>query len=132
MGSTKGGMAMRGIKQQAGMTLIGWLLTMIVVGFTALIAMRLVPVYQEGFAVRTIMHRLEQERELPLDNRAEIMNTLIKHLDSSYVERVKRENISFEKVVGGLQVTVEYDARVTLIGNLDAVAHFREQAIIRP
>jgi hypothetical protein len=113
------------------MTLIGWLLAMILIGFAALVGMRLVPVYIEGSTVRTVVKGLESDPELSANNRAGVVQALMKRFDINNVTNVSREDIALQQVSEGLEVVVEYDARVTLFGNLDAVAHFRQQAVIR-
>lgn len=117
--------------RQAGMTLIGWLLVFIFIAFAALIAMRLVPVYMESASVGTVLDSVAQDRSISAENRAEVMSTIRKRLNINDVDNVKRENIKFERVSGGLEVTIEYEARVDLVGNLDAVASFKKQALIR-
>lgn len=116
--------------RQAGMTLIGWLLVFVFVAFAALIAMRLVPVYMESASVGTVLESVAQDRSVTAENRAAVLSTIMKRLDINDVDDVSRDNIKFERVAGGLEVTIEYEARVDLVGNLDAVAVFKKQALI--
>ncbi|KAB7627558.1 DUF4845 domain-containing protein [Alkalilimnicola sp. S0819] len=117
-------------RRQAGMTLIGWLLVFIFIAFSALIAMRLVPVYLNAQAVGSILQAVENDRQYSAADRARVLDTIRKRLQINDIDAVERDDIVFEQVTGGLQVTIEYEDRVKLVGNLDAVARFRKTALI--
>ena len=48
-------------RNQSGMTLLGFLLVLVVVGFAAFIAMRLFPMYQEFYAVKSSLKGVAAE-----------------------------------------------------------------------
>lgn len=117
--------------KQAGASLIGWLIILVLIGFIALVGIRLTPVYMESFTVKSVVESLSQGEELSANNKAEVMSSLMKRLDVNDVESVKRENVKMETVSGGLEVTVEYERRFPIVGNLDGIAAFRSQTLIR-
>jgi len=118
-------------KRQRGATLIGWLFVLVMIGAFALVAVRLLPVYMESFTVKQILDELATGRDVNTKDRAAVLATLTKRLDINNVERVKRENITVQAVANGLEVTIDYEARVPIVGNLDGVAHFRKQVTLR-
>ncbi|MGD8709240.1 MAG: DUF4845 domain-containing protein [Ectothiorhodospiraceae bacterium] len=117
--------------KQKGMTLIGWLVTLVIVGVAALVAMRLVPVYIEAYSVGSILQTMESEARLDGTGRGDIRDTFRKRLTINDLAHVKASDLEFSDVAGGVQVVVKYEARVHLLGNLDAVAKFRKEAVIR-
>lgn len=114
---------------QAGMTLVSSLVVLIGLGMTALVAIRLVPVYIEAYEIGSILQAMEADPGLRNSTRGEIQKTFEKRLN---VNNINLENdLKMNDIAGGLQLIVNYQARVHLLGNLDAVASFRKEAMIR-
>ena len=122
---------MNGPARQRGMTLIGWLLTLVLIGFAGIIAIRLVPVYIDAYTVSSIMQQLESESRTTSMDRREVRETFRRRLDVNDVTQVSASDLQFKEISGGVQVLLEYESRVHLIGNLDAVARFQEEATLR-
>lgn len=117
--------------RQKGMTLIGWLITLAIIGFVALVTLRLVPVYMNSFAVGSIVDGLSTDAALNSRNRGEIREAFQKRLQINDVDVVTPSMLKFDEVAGGVRLTVEYEHRVDLFGNLDVVATFRKEAVLR-
>ena len=118
-------------KQQAGASLIGWLIILVLIGFIALVGIRVTPIYMESFTVNSVVKRLAEGGEVSAKDKAGVVSAIMKRLDINDVEGVKRENIKLESVSGGLEVIVAYERRFPIVGNLDGVASFRSQTLIR-
>ena len=116
--------------RQRGMTLWGWLVTVVVIGVFALIGLKLVPVYMESFEVGSIVSNLAKDSDVSGHDRAGIMSTLMKRFDINDVDNVHRSDVQIIPVSGGSRVVVEYEVRVPLMGNLSAVAHFKKEAVV--
>lgn len=121
---------MKRAKRQDGATLIGWLLIMVIVAFVALIGMKLVPVYLDSFTVTSILRSMKTDATLKGQGRSAILETLNKRLDINDIDSVKPDDISIRTVAGGTEVDVDYEDRVNLLGNLDAVATFHKKVVI--
>lgn len=117
--------------RQKGMTLIGWVLTLILIGFVALIALRLVPVYMNSFTVGSIVDNLASDASVNSRDRGEIRRAFEKRLSINDVSVVKGSTLEFEEVAGGVRLVVEYEHRVGLAGNVDVVARFHKEAVLR-
>lgn len=117
--------------KQKGMTLIGWVITLIIIGFVALIALRLVPVYMNSFTVGSIVDGLASDPGLSSRDRGEVRRAFQKRLNINDVNVVEPTMLNFEDVAGGVRLVVEYEHRVDVIGNLDVVASFRKEAVLR-
>lgn len=122
---------MRVPEQQRGMTLIGWVITLVIIGLVALIALRLVPVYMNSFTVGTIVEGLANDASLSSNNRGEIRDAFEKRLNINGVSAVDGKMLQFEEVAGGVRLIVAYEHRVDLLGNVDAVVSFQKEAVLR-
>ncbi|MDN5870880.1 MAG: DUF4845 domain-containing protein [Nitrococcus sp.] len=122
---------MNRVAHQEGMTLISWLVVVIGIGVIALVAIRLVPVYIESYTVGSILQSMEGDPGLRSSTRQEVRETFEKRLNMNNIDQGVEDNLKINKVLGGLQLIVDYQARVHLLGNLDAVANFRKEAMIR-
>jgi hypothetical protein len=111
-------------RTQSGMTLIGFIIVLALVGFFAYIAMKLVPMYSEYYAVKQALKGLQQEPGIANREPAKIQDLFFRRLYISYAENVKPENVSIERADGGWNMSVEYEVRKPLIYNLDVVGKF--------
>ena len=109
-------------RKQGGMTLTSFLMVLIVVGFALYVGMKLFPMYQEFYAVKTSMKALAKEPGSNDPSKAQEM--FFKRMDMNYSDSVKRDNIKFERTDGGLRMVVKYEVRRPLLGNLDIVGNF--------
>ena len=109
-------------RKQGGMTLTSFLMVLAVVGFALYIGMKLFPMYQEFYAVKTSMKALANEPGSSDPNKATEM--FFKRMDMNYSDSVKRDNIKFDRIEGGVRMVVTYEVRRPLVGNLDIVGNF--------
>ncbi|PPU28362.1 DUF4845 domain-containing protein [Xanthomonas arboricola] len=117
-----GGSTMK--RKQSGMTLTSFVVVLAVVGFALYIGMKLFPMYQEYYAVRTSMKGLANEGGSADMDPSKLQDMLFKRLDINASESVKRENVKFERIEGGWRMKVNYEVRRELVGNLDVVGKF--------
>lgn len=109
-------------RTQGGMTLVSFVVVLAVVGFALFIAMKLFPMYQEFYALKTSMKALAHEPGSADPMKAREM--LLKRLDMNYSESIKSNDIKFDRIDGGVRMTVKYEVRRPLVGNLDIVGNF--------
>jgi Tfp pilus assembly protein PilE len=117
--------------RQRGLTAISMVVVILVVLFFALIAIRLFPVYVENYKVSSHLKRLAESSEIKTMNDKEILQTLFKRLQLDDVENVKAENVFIErdtKGKGSIVLAVEYEVRKPVMGNVDLVVSFVEEA----
>jgi hypothetical protein len=116
----------------AGMTLIGFLVLLLVVGFFAYMAMKLVPAYTEFMGVQKAMNDLASE-SFEGKTPQEIRNDLVKKMDYQYVSNgtITPDDISIVKGDQGLQLQVSYDKDIPFIYNIDFLVHFEKSVPIQ-
>ena len=114
---------MKTMNTQRGMTLTSFLTVLIVVGFFLYIGMKLFPMYQEYYAVRSAMKSLANEPGVGSMEPSRIQDLFFKRLYINYSDNVKPANVKF---------TGSHEVRRQLIGNLEVVGNFdSSQALTR-
>ena len=111
-------------RTQRGITLIGFVIVLGLVGFFAYIAMKLVPMYSEYYSVRQALKGLQAEPGIANRDPGKIQDLFFRRLYISYAENVKPEHVKIERVDGGWNMRVDYEVRKPLMANLDVVGKF--------
>ena len=111
-------------RKQSGMTFTSFIVVMSVVGFFLFILMKLFPMYQEYFSVKSALSGLSAEADIATQAPEQIKDKFFKRLYVSYSENVKPQNVRFENRGGAQVMHVDYEVRKPLIYNLDVVGKF--------
>ncbi len=111
-------------RNQSGMTLISFVVVAAVVGFFLFIGMKLFPMYQEFFAVKSAMKGLANEAGIANEQPAQIKEKFFKRLYISYSNNVRPEHVKVENKGNGQVMYVNYEVRVPLVYNIDAIGKF--------
>lgn len=114
---------MAGKSKQGGMTLLGFLMVLAVVGIFAFMGMKLFPVYSEYYSVVQSMKGIQAEPGVANMAPAEIRKLLDRRFNISYVDSVKPEHIKITRN-NGYNLNIKYEVRRPLAYNLDFVAKF--------
>jgi hypothetical protein len=112
------------------MTLLGFVIVLAVVGFFAYVAMRLFPMYQEYYSVRSAMKGLADEPGIGTQDPARIQDLFFRRLYINYSENVKKEHVKLRRVDNGWEMNVQYEVRRPLVGNLDVVGKFQSTQML--
>ena len=119
-------------RKQSGMTLTSFVVVLAVVGFALYLGMKLFPMYQDYYAVRTSMKGLANEAGSADMDPSKLQDMFFKRLDINSSESVKPGDVKFERIEGGWRMKVNYEVRRELVGNLDVVGKFdTEQDLTR-
>ena len=110
--------------KQRGITFIGFLVVLAVVGFAAFIGMKLFPMYQEFHAVKSAAKGLAGEPGVGDMDPSKIQDLFFRRLYINYSETVKPEHVKIERIDSGWNLKVSYEARKPLVYNLDVVGKF--------
>lgn len=111
-------------RTQRGITLLGFIIVLAVVGFFAYVGMKLFPMYSEYYSVKTALKGLASEPGSAASDPARIQDLFFRRLYISYSENVKPENVKIRRADNGWQMDVQYEVRRPLIFNLDVVGKF--------
>lgn len=115
------------LKKQAGMTLLGMLLVCASLVLVGLVAMKVLPAYQQYYAVKMVMSGLNKE-PLGSMSQKEIKDAFERRADIGYVTAVKSSDLLIDKNSAGVTVaTVKYQVVEPLFGNLSILLDFSTQ-----
>lgn len=115
---------------QRGITLLGFIIVLAVVGLFAYVGMKLFPMYSEYYSVKTALKGLASEPGTAASDPARIQDLFFRRLYISYSENVKPEHVKLKRVGAGWQMDVKYEVRKELIGNLDVVGKFESTQML--
>lgn len=115
------------VGKQKGMTTIGWVFVIMLIAIVTLFALRLIPIYIDGFSVASSLESLKNEHGLAKKSPTYIKNTLLKRFDINSVRDVTKDDIYIEHANGMMTIEVDYEVRQKLVGNLDIVVVFLEK-----
>lgn len=105
---------------QHGMTLIGMLLVAGLLGFSAVVAMKLLPLYMDAGKINAAIENLSPDAVKK--GEAEIYKRINAQLAVDSVKDFQpEESVSVEKEAGKIVVTAEYELRKPMFGGLDVV-----------
>jgi hypothetical protein len=120
------------IRNDSGLTLIGFLIVLTVVLFFAYAGMRVVPMYLEYHALGNAMDSLADDPTASKLPPARIKDKIQRSLWSSYASNnIKKEHIRISKKSDGVNVRVKYEIREPFLGNIDIVGKFDRNVVLR-
>lgn len=115
---------MQTINKQRGMSVVTLALLLVLIGFAALVALKLAPIYIEGFKVEASLESLKNQPDVAAKTGPEIERLLLNRLDINDVDNVHHENIEIKRLERGVTVRVKYEVREEMFGNVDVVVKF--------
>ncbi len=112
--------------RQSGISFLGFIIILAVVGFFAYLFMKIYPAYYEYYNVVSAMEAIKREPAVARWSPAEILLSLEKRMYINYVEEknVNKRSFQIKRAGAGYTLSVKYERREPLIYNLDYVAKF--------
>ena len=124
-------MNMTGIRnRQNGMTFIGIVMLLVVIAVIALTAVKIIPIYIENYAVKSVLTSIENDHRVDPKSKAAIWESIKKRLYINEVRIIKKEHVSMSRKNGKTTVTIEYESRRPYLGSLFIGGHFVETIVI--
>jgi Tfp pilus assembly major pilin PilA len=116
--------------RQQGMTTIGLLLVLVVIALFALSAVRIIPIYLENFAIKSVLTAVQDDQRIDAKSKAAIWESLSKRLYINEVRLIKRDHVEISRENGQTTVTITYESRRPYIGPLFIGGSFSESVVI--
>jgi hypothetical protein len=120
---------MRSMHRQKGVTAIGWLIILGLIGFFTLLTLKMAPAYMEYYKVVSSLESLEEEPGLQTP--ADIRRLLNRRFNISYVESINERDVIIRSAGPLFRVTAKYESREHLFGNVYVVMAFNKQVQVR-
>lgn len=116
-------------QSQRGMTAIGMAMILALCGFVLVIAVKLFPVYMETFKVNSALRGLASDSRVEGASDAQLKELILKKLQVDDVDDVKPKHIKIVSEGAKRKVSIEYEKRVPMMGNVDAVVVIGDNAV---
>jgi hypothetical protein len=112
---------------QRGASLPTLLICLALLGVTAVMALRLVPVYIEHGVVKKALQRVADELDGQQVSSRELWRRLAKRLDVNNVGDVAEEDLVVENADGERRIVLEYEVVRPFLANIDFLLTFRAE-----
>jgi hypothetical protein len=119
------------MNKQKGMTAIGMVIMVAIVGFNVLVAINVAPTYFTDSNIASLWKSLETDQTLIGLSSKKIRKVVIKRLKVNNVYGIKKEDVVIKKAKGFYIVTLEYEPRGKIVGSLDYIMTFKHEARVR-
>jgi hypothetical protein len=120
---------MYSLQQQKGVTTIGWLIILALIGFFVLLALRMTPSYLEYYKIASTLETMAKESGF--DTPQQIRNMAEKRFDISYVHTITTKDLKIKPFGQHYLVTAKYESRVHLFANVFVVMTFDKQVKVK-
>ncbi len=118
-------------RRQVGATMWGWLAVIGMVGFIAMQAFKVVPIYFEHRIIRAALQDMVDSREFENMSLKKVQSTLQSRLSINNVRGIDMKSFKTMRDRSGEKyILVQYEQRASIISNLSALVEFNEE--IRP
>lgn len=117
--------------RQSGITLIGFVIVLLVLGFFAFMAMKLVPAYIEYFGVKKAMTQIATSGNATDLNG--IRRDLMFKMSFQYVDdaSIQPKDITLDRENNGAVLHVDYDKTIPFIYNISFLLHFENSVQLK-
>lgn len=112
---------MQRLEKQRGMTGIGWLLVLLIILVTALIFIKLVPMYMDNFKVTSALESLKTDQQARGKQPHEIKKLLLNRFNIDMLPQVAAEDITVTRQENTYNVRVETQFKENMFGGLYVV-----------
>ena len=114
--------------KQKGMTLIGWMLSLAIIGFFVLFGLRLAPLYLDYFSLRDMINDISKEASSRNMTQGQIWRALEKRLDMNYIDYITQEHLKLKRHGKKTNIALNYEAKRPFFGNINLVVDFSYEA----
>jgi hypothetical protein len=121
---------MKTIRNQRGLSLLGFIFILVLVLFFTYIGIKLVPIYLNHWSLMSEVRAVASEPGSANKPPNTLRRELQRRFNVSYVEYVEPRHIEIERGEE-LRIVVRYDVEQHLIGNIDAVIRFNSAEPLR-
>ncbi|MFT6915080.1 MAG: hypothetical protein ACJAWL_001383 [Motiliproteus sp.] len=112
--------------RQGGWSFLGLLIFLLVAGAFMTVGFKLVPAYTDHEALKSILVDTQRDQLLMAKSKQEIALNLTKKLRINNLS-LPKEFIKISKDKGDVLMDVDYEIRMPIFMNVDAVVSFKEQ-----
>jgi len=114
--------------RQRGLSFLGLIAIVGILGFAAVIGLKLIPIYMDSWKIDSVMEAVISDPSINTQSRQEVIDAMLKRLDIDAVDAVNyknyKESMTITKRKNRTSINIFYKVTTPLIGNLSLVAEF--------
>ncbi len=115
---------MKTVKQQAGMSFLGIAVIAIMIGFFVVAGLAMAPSYMEHMTIRKVMEDIVNSPDAENNSTAAMRKRISRAFDTNRIDGMKASDVVLSRKDGRLHVNANYESRVHIMFNIDAVMVF--------
>ena len=116
--------------KQRGATFVSWVFLLALIGFLLMLGIKLFPVYYKGFTTEKIVEDIALEMQGKKPNKKQLWIAIDKRININSVYGVTKDHFVYEKNKDSVEFGLDYEVRIPVIANLDAIAKFDQRQTI--
>jgi len=120
---------MHSLHRQRGLSFLGWIALLLVVGFAVTVAAKIVPAYYDYYTILQVVDSVQTDQGLRDAPMSKIRYALKSRMRINNVDDVGKLDhlMDIERAGGVLTLNIDYEVRRHLLGNVDLVIHFQRR-----
>ena len=111
-------------QRQSGISILGVLTIMLMVGFFIMCAIRMVPGYLEYVGVKDIIARMAMETEVENESISDIRRNIANIFNTNQIYLLAPEDVEVYSKEGKTYIDANYEVRLPIVWRIDAVMKF--------
>jgi len=112
---------------QRGLGLWGWIFVLGMIGFVALITLKLVPFYLTEMSIQRVVKQTAQDPANANASIGELRKNMKTRWDVEGITALNPTDVKLEKFGAGRALAYDYEARAELFYNISLVVHFQQK-----
>ena len=109
-----------------GLSMISWMLVLVIAVVLGTAAIRIIPAYMEYGTINTAINNTLQDNRIGMQSDQEVRQALGRRFDINNVNSISPNDVAISKQSGMLYLSIDYEVRESLFGNVDLVISFQK------
>lgn len=119
---------------QKGASFFGWLAVIALLIFALVIAMKLVPIYMDHYALRNMVTSINEDPSIKIRSIRDLTAHIDKGMQINSIRDINAKEAVKVTASGNdaYTVVIKYEQRAPMLKTVDLLVHFDETHIVRP
>jgi cytochrome c oxidase assembly protein Cox11 len=115
-------------KSQQGLTVTSWIVLLAILIFFILLGVKMVPTYMEFHSMSQVLESIKQDTKLKKVTPKQLRVAFIRRIDINGIyDFDQKENLKISKAKGKTSMTLDYEVRKPVAGNVQVVMIFHKE-----
>jgi cytochrome c oxidase assembly protein Cox11 len=110
--------------RQTGMSILGMLCILLMLGFFAMCIIRMAPVYFEYLSVRDIIQRIAMETDPATESASDVRRKISNIFNTNQIYKLKPQEVEIYVKEGKTYIDANYEVRLPVMWRIDSILMF--------